>query len=484
MIILGKNTDDKGTQLEEITHNLLSAKGYINVTTNHISTGGHEIDVVADYIYPTVSGTELRRIICECKAHKSRIAIDDWLKFLGKFFCEQEELNTEISGCFIALSGVNGNVSGNYDKLKLKRKNIEIIASDILVNELKSLYDLIDVKDLCQIISSLTNNNIENTEIAYYNRKLYNIILFEKKGLYTILDNSGNLLTEKEKKEITRLVKKELKLKEFLDLDNEAKARRRNHLSQKSILGAIINNNGKIKIDSLKNLHTLQELKVSSVEIDELINSLVETKLLSLSKDKSEISINKKAKGFHSLLSKVYRLLLAGELTIEAFEAIKSKFYLDSINENLVAEIQKIQGGLLLSKGDKEQVIKLFKWFPSALAWMLNPDETLINANKENELYKSELDFESIIRNNFFQKIVSLGLTDLAYEPPRIYLKEVHGIDTFSSANKIIFKKDSKVEETITITEMKKIGVLANDYFAPDGSKYVIMLGHYSEDSD
>lgn len=47
MIILGKNTDDKGKQLEAITHNWLASKGYKNITTNLISTGGHEIDVVS-----------------------------------------------------------------------------------------------------------------------------------------------------------------------------------------------------------------------------------------------------------------------------------------------------------------------------------------------------------------------------------------------------------------------------------------------------
>ena len=58
MIILGKNTDDKGKQLEAITHNLLASKGYTNITTNLISTGGHEIDVVADYVQEILGGKD------------------------------------------------------------------------------------------------------------------------------------------------------------------------------------------------------------------------------------------------------------------------------------------------------------------------------------------------------------------------------------------------------------------------------------------
>lgn len=483
MIVLGKNTDDKGKQLEAITHNLLSSKGYINITTNFISTGGHEIDVVADYIYPTIGGTDSRRIICECKAHKKPIAIDDWLKFIGKLFCEQEELNTEITGYFIALSGVNGNVSGNYDKLKLKRKNIILIAGNTLLDELKSLYSLISEKDLSDKILSLTNNNIEKIEVAYYKKKIYNVVIFERKGLFTVLDNQGNVLEDGERKEISSMVKKELKLKEFFNLDDEIKAQRRINLTKKAILGAIINNSGKIQKDSVATLNTIQQLKLTLVEIEEAIQSLIENKIASISDSGKEIRIPKKSKELCSILTKIYKVLLAGEPTVETVEAIKSNYYLASINEQLVSEIQKIQGGLSLSKEDIKKTIKLFKWFPSSLAWMLEPDEGFINANKQKETVdKAELDIESIIRNDFFQKIISIGLNDLRYEFPRIYLKEVHGIDTFSTARKIIFKKDSKIEETISINEMKKIAVLADDWVGPDGSKYIMTLGPYSED--
>lgn len=485
MIILGKNTDDKGKQLEEITHNILSAKGYINITTNQISTGGHEIDVVADLVFKGIGSTQSRRIICECKAHNSKIAMDDWLKFLGKFFCEQEELNMEISGCFIALSGVNGNVSGNYDKLRLKRSNIELIAGDVLLEQLKSLYNLIDVKELSDKILSLTNNNIEKIEIAYYKKKLYNVILFERKGLFTVLDNKGDFLEGEAEKEISAMIKKELKLKDFLKLEDEAKAKRRINLAQKSILGAVISNNGKIKRDSLTTLYTLTQLKLSSVEIEEAVKLLVQNKVINISADDAEIYINEKSEEFYTVLTRIYKVLLAGEPTFETLEAIKSSYYLASINKQLVSEVQKIQGGISLSDEDIEKIIKLFKWFPSALAWMLNPDEVFINANKEKEsVNQFELDIETIIRNNFFQKVISIGLSDLRYEFPRIYLKEIHGIETFSTTKRFIFKKDLKIEETIVINELNQIAVLADDFVGPDGSKYVMTLGPYLEESD
>ena len=280
------------------------------------------------------------------------------------------------------------------------------------------------------------------------------------------------------------MVKKELKLKEFLNLEDELKAKSRVNLTIKTILGTIIHNNGKIKKDSLKSLDTLAKLKVSSVEINKVIKSLIDENLIEYSTDKNEIHI-KKSKDFYSKLSIIYKLLLAGEMTIEAYNALKSKYYLELIDKNLIAEIQKIQGGLSLNEEVLEKTIKFLKWFPSALSWALNPDEGFINANKQKETdEKTELDIESIIRNDFFQKLILLGMNDLRYEIPRIYLKEVHGIDTFSTSRKIIFKKDSKIEETLVINELKKIGIIADGWVGTDGSKYAMTLGQYSEDSD
>ncbi len=40
MLILGKNSDDKGTQLENLTQVLLLSFGFTNIVTNDIRAGG------------------------------------------------------------------------------------------------------------------------------------------------------------------------------------------------------------------------------------------------------------------------------------------------------------------------------------------------------------------------------------------------------------------------------------------------------------
>src|SRR5690242_6776216 len=110
MLVLGKSSDDKGTQLEKLTEILLAAKGYRSITRNSIGAGGAEIDVRGDRELPTLAGNKLFRMICECKAHKEPVGLTYWLKFCGKIYVERLTVNSDTLGCFIALRGVNGNV--------------------------------------------------------------------------------------------------------------------------------------------------------------------------------------------------------------------------------------------------------------------------------------------------------------------------------------------------------------------------------------
>ena len=70
------------------------------------------------------------------------VDIPTWLKFLGKIFTEEQKTGEQVSGCLIALSGVNGNCRGAYDDLKRNRSDIRIIAGDTLIPLLEQLYSL------------------------------------------------------------------------------------------------------------------------------------------------------------------------------------------------------------------------------------------------------------------------------------------------------------------------------------------------------
>ena len=45
LYILGKNSDDKGTQLEQLTKKILEHQGLKDIATNIQGAGGNEIDI-------------------------------------------------------------------------------------------------------------------------------------------------------------------------------------------------------------------------------------------------------------------------------------------------------------------------------------------------------------------------------------------------------------------------------------------------------
>ena len=91
LYILGKNTDDKGTQLEQLTERLLNYQGLDNIQLSVIGTGGNEVDVTAYHKVTIGLKQQTVKVIVECKAHQTDIDMTDWLKFKGKYWEEQKK---------------------------------------------------------------------------------------------------------------------------------------------------------------------------------------------------------------------------------------------------------------------------------------------------------------------------------------------------------------------------------------------------------
>lgn len=111
LYILGKNNDDKGTQLEQLTVKILEHQGLEDITTNIQGVGGNEIDITA-YSQTTIGiYPQKTKVIGECKAHRTPINITDWLKFIGKVHYARE-MEANVIGIMVCLSGANGAVVG------------------------------------------------------------------------------------------------------------------------------------------------------------------------------------------------------------------------------------------------------------------------------------------------------------------------------------------------------------------------------------
>ena len=143
MIILGKHTDDKGTQLEVLTRSLLGGMEYTNLACNVIGPGAEELDVTGERRIPVPGNVVTYRLLCECKAYKTPIDLNHWLKFLGKLFSAEARGGDKILGCFVALSGLNGPCMGHYNELKEHRNDITLLAGDDLLNETRKAFPFV-----------------------------------------------------------------------------------------------------------------------------------------------------------------------------------------------------------------------------------------------------------------------------------------------------------------------------------------------------
>ena len=115
LYILGKNSDDKDTQLEQLTVKILQHQGIEDITTNIQGAGGNEIDITA-YSQTTIGiCPQKTKVIGECKAQKAPINITDWLKFISKIHYTRE-IESKVVGIMVCLSGANGAVVGMYNE--------------------------------------------------------------------------------------------------------------------------------------------------------------------------------------------------------------------------------------------------------------------------------------------------------------------------------------------------------------------------------
>jgi hypothetical protein len=469
MIILGKTGDDKGSQLEALTRDILSRMGCKNIQRNFVSSGGEEIDVTADYPLPTVGSIQFRRLICECKAHAKPIDLPPWLKFLGNIYSEEARLSSEVSGCFIALSGVNGNVSGHYDELRMKKTNIMLVKGDVLQDELKKLYDLRDVAEVNRSLARFTTRRYRTLELVYYDRAVYWMVVFEDDA-YTILKADGNPGVAK-LDVLKAMIEASLSVKPYVDLEEEAEAKRRAIQAKKLIISQLIKHNGQFKKSEIA---PDKNFLFTEIELQEAMNALVADAWIFESTDKAELLFDEAEEAFYSRLATIYGFLFEGEPGFDVLGLLKSEFYARYLNEKLVVEIQRIQGNLPLSESDVELAVKMLKCSPSAVLWAVRPDPMIVNHRKGP---KPDPDItDRFDRNYFFGQLYRSLNADLNSPIERSYLLDIFNIREIESTQKIAVKSSKGVEFEVDLNQRVGIGFLAEPWKGPDGSDTILML--------
>jgi restriction endonuclease Mrr len=158
--IFGRNSDDKGTQLEDLTRRLLERLGYKQVSLNVVGSGGSEIDIRAEYPVPGPVGAANLTVIGECKAYESPVSLPDWLKFLGKLYSEEARWPGQVRGLFVALSGANGNVRGAVDELRRHKNTVDLVDGENLIHLIQQEFGVPRLENVVAHLQNLTSDPV------------------------------------------------------------------------------------------------------------------------------------------------------------------------------------------------------------------------------------------------------------------------------------------------------------------------------------
>lgn len=452
--LLGKNSDDLGTQLEKLSKFFLKDLGFQNLHTNVVSSGGDEIDLRGSITQP--SG-QTRRVICECKAYTRPISMPDWEKFLGKVYLEEAETGREVYGCFIALSGLNGNVTGSYDSLKLQKDNITVYTGEDISKKIGSLFDSISPEESKKILSVYTDRAYTNSFLTFYENKIFFIFLFES-GEYSILTQTGDPLIEEKyaDTEFKKAVTTSLSAAYYIDLNHEQKRKKLIDHSSRCIIDILIKNDGSITKADLATCNSDEIILNESLEILSNNNLIIVDSYIRLCTNV----------GNSNTIIPFLNFYLSGPITPESFA---SSFLDELIDDNFVDAVTKIQGNLELNDSEKSEALSIIRWSPSALKWSINPDE-MITVHRKKQPINESIDrhdleyFFNVIYKHMTKDFTNPALSDYYFK--KLNLVEVENISTIKikSNQKNVFER--------TVIDRKGLGETAPEY----GNKIVTLL--------
>ncbi|MGF7025057.1 hypothetical protein [Sphingobacterium sp. HSC-15S19] len=389
LIILGKTSDDKGTQLEKLTELLLREQGYSKISTNVVNSGASEVDIKGSYEIQLMNNSIITDVIGECKAYSKPISLPDWLKFLGKIFSEEVQ-GRKVHGCFIALSGVNSNVIGHYNSIKEKRQDIVLLAGEELQILIQRYFGLLDVGDIQAILQHYTEEQPINYSICYYNSCFYWLITF-RENRFSLINANGSPVQKHDNMDIQKIVSDLKTLSDYVDLEEIKNISDRAEMVKKYIVCVLL-----IEGEELSAKHILNNVNVhfgnckKIFKSKEINNSLVQLVALGLIQQNKNygLSLFKNDIGLDEVIQ-FYTYFFYKTVVLKG---LMSKNYGYKIDSKVLEYILEIQGGITLEEEEFNQCLKLIQFSPSAFAWGLVPNEMFLNHRHNGVAINKQID--------------------------------------------------------------------------------------------
>jgi hypothetical protein len=147
------------------------------------------------------------------------------------------------------------------------------------------------------------------------------------------------------------------------------------------------------------------------------------------------------------------------------------------MNEQMVAEIQKVQGHMPLSTEGVKKARLLIRWSPSALLWALQPDTMIVehrtDKNLADESFRKSSD--EYCESYLLRKLFDFFKRDFRRVPLREQFYEIHGLREVVTIERTIIKDSKGVVLEGDSYEGLSIGQLEDGYVGPEGSNWALL---------
>lgn len=452
LYILGKNSDDKGSQLEELTRDILDSQGYKNIVTNSVHSGGSEIDVIASRKNLTGMNNMDYPVICECKAHDKTIVMTDWLKFIGKLYIAKLK-NKYTIGLMIALSGANGNVVGSYNDIK-EDGSIQLIANDDLIVLLSRIYSLPELSSIEKHISQFTNRAITEICLVYYNKLIYWIVGFAK-GKYTIVKHNCQSITKEQTDLLLPLIHNNTSFTGYINIEDEYRALARQSILNTFVL-SILMDRPQITLDEVvSKIQLTPNEENTTINLEDIQSAIEKNPFVYQSKNGTLSLLDKENIDFIGF----YRFILKNAIHPRI---LSRKFYIENIDEDLLKKICSIQENISIPKERIDDCLFLLRHSLTALSYAIYPDPFIIR-------YRSSIGtlFPNVDKGHtehFFNSLITCFQEDFhRQELSELFFNDYKII---SLNTNISLKIEQEDEPLRTITENKTVmlGKLGEEY--------------------
>jgi Restriction endonuclease len=445
--VFGTTSDDKGTQLEQLTSRLLRRLGYRDIATNVVGAGGSEVDVRAELQLPSIHVSDRIHLMAECKASDAPIVLSDWLKFLGKVYTERARGSGQVRGILIALSGANGNAAGAVAEFNNADTTVELITGDRLADIVVQEFGMPGIQQALAHISQLTTDPVIEISIGYYDGLAFWVAEFAGSS-YTVLSGT---LGDAPSETVGAVVQAHFKTARHRDLRQEELGRSRLRIARKYVLGKALGGQGRAVLR--KDVLPDQSLGIGELDVQEAITSLSDSGILE--SRRGEVAI----KDIDNDLARrieVVRILIDERLLVSVFG---SPGLVGLIDDALLDAVLQIQGGLQIPPEIRAECIQLIKWSPTALLWAVTPDPMLVVHRREGVPPHSMTDSDD---NRYFRlQLLRYAATDFQNPILASAYFEKFGLRELEFSRRATFKSAEGAELSVDIPERLGIGRLA-----------------------